>query len=86
MRVGKTVSYGAAGPQGLLEGKKVVVATARGGSYVMDPAALRFDLQKFYLRRILGFLGLRDITCIHAQNQMRPKRAGALGAALARIG
>lgn len=77
VRIGRTVPYGAAGPRGLLQGKRVVVATARGGSYVMDPAAPRFDLQEFYLRRILGFMGLADIEFIHAENQMRPEQASA---------
>jgi FMN-dependent NADH-azoreductase len=33
VRIGRTVTYGAHGPQGLLGNKKIVVITARGGAY-----------------------------------------------------
>jgi FMN-dependent NADH-azoreductase len=33
VRLGRTVTYGANGPQGLVLGKKVVVVTSRGGTY-----------------------------------------------------
>lgn len=86
VRIGKTVAYSATGPKGLLEGKQVVVVTARGGSYVMDPAAPRFDLQETYLRRILGFIGLTDVEFIHAENQLRPEQgAASLAAAMTRV-
>jgi FMN-dependent NADH-azoreductase len=65
VRRGKTVSYGPEGPHGLLQGKKVVVVTSRGGS----PKAA-FDFQEPYLRAILGLIGLADVTFIHAEKQM----------------
>jgi FMN-dependent NADH-azoreductase len=37
-RAGATFSYGANGPEGLLKGKKVYVALARGGKYRNTPA------------------------------------------------
>src|SRR5271170_1683151 len=33
VRVGRTVAWGARGPEGVLKGKKVVVVTSRGGAY-----------------------------------------------------
>jgi len=83
VRVGKTMTYGATGPKGLLGGKKVVVITSRGGSYSADSPGAQFDFQESYLRRILRFMGLTDVTFIHAQNQARreqsePSRAAAL--------
>jgi FMN-dependent NADH-azoreductase len=76
VRVGKTVVYGPTGPKGLLGGKKTVVVTARGGSYTMDFAASNFDFEEAYLRRILGFMGLTDVTFIHADYQMRSEKGG----------
>jgi FMN-dependent NADH-azoreductase len=86
VRLGKTVAYGANGPQGLLTGKKVVIATSRGGSY--GPGTPRFDsdFQEPYLRRILAFIGLTDVMFIHAENQYRREQAEpARAAALERI-
>jgi FMN-dependent NADH-azoreductase len=71
VRVGKTMVYGASGTKGLLKGKKVVVLTSRGGSYSTEPSSGQFDFQESYLRRILGFIGLTDLTFIHAENQAR---------------
>ncbi len=76
VRFGKTFAYGPTGPKGLLTGKKTVVVTARGGSYTLDFAAPNFDLEEEYLRRILGFIGLIDVTFIHADYQMGSEKAG----------
>ena len=86
VRLGKTVSYEAAGANGLLSGKKVIVVTSRGGSYSMDFGARNFDYEEAYLRRVLAFIGLNEVTFIHAENQMRKEDAGrALAAALRQI-
>lgn len=66
-RAGRTFRYTAAGPQGLLGGKKVFIVTGRGGVYSGDSAAKSFDFQEPYLRAVLGFLGLDDITFIHVE-------------------
>ncbi|HEV2551910.1 MAG TPA: FMN-dependent NADH-azoreductase [Stellaceae bacterium] len=66
-RAGRTFRYTAAGPEGLLKGKKVFVVTARGGVYSGDSPAKVFDFQEPYLRAVLGFLGLTDVTFIHAE-------------------
>ena len=63
-RRGRTFSYSAAGPQGLLSGKKVFVLTARGGIYSQGPSQA-FDFQVPYLRGVFGFIGLTDVTFIH---------------------
>jgi FMN-dependent NADH-azoreductase len=77
VRVGKTVRFGAAGPEGLLKGKKVFVLASRGGAYRPGTPTERFDYQEPYLRHILGFIGLTDVTFIYAENQ----KAGPLGEA-----
>jgi FMN-dependent NADH-azoreductase len=87
VRIGKTVSYGPHGPQGLLENKNVVVITARGGSYEKGTPREKWDFQELYLRHIFGFLGLTDVTLIHAENQMREEAGGlSVASALEQIG
>ncbi len=51
------------GPQGLLTGKKAYVLTARGGIYAGSPA----DHQEPYLRQVMAFIGIHDVTFIHAE-------------------
>ena len=62
-KAGVTFRYTASGPEGLLKGKKVFVALARGGLYRDTPA----DTQVPYLKSVLGFLGMSDIHFIHAE-------------------
>ncbi|MBK1685265.1 FMN-dependent NADH-azoreductase [Rhodoferax fermentans] len=62
-RAGVTFRYTANGPEGLLTGKKVYVALARGGLY-RDTAN---DSQVPYLKSVLGFLGLTDVHFIYAE-------------------
>jgi len=69
VRVGRTVLYGAGGPEGVLKGKKVVVLTSRGGAFRPGTPTAQYDRQEPYLRHILGFIGLTDVTFIHAENQ-----------------
>jgi FMN-dependent NADH-azoreductase len=83
VRVGRTVLYGAAGPEGVLKQKRVVVLTSRGGAFRPGTPTAQFDHQEPYLRHILGFIGLTDVTFIHAENQKpgdlaEPARAAAI--------
>lgn len=59
--------YTPQGVQGLVKGKKMVVVTSRGGDYSANSPAKAYDLQEPYLRTAFGFVGLSDITFIHAQ-------------------
>lgn len=86
VRAGKTVLFGAAGPQGILKGKKVYIVTSRGGAYRTGTFTERFDHQEPYLRHILGFIGLTHVTFIHAENQKPGAQAEiAKAAAFAQI-
>jgi FMN-dependent NADH-azoreductase len=85
VRMGKTFTYGPAGPRGLLENKKAVIVTARGGAYEKGTFTEAFDFQEPYLRHILGFIGLTDVTFVHAENQLRENAADSLEAASERI-
>ena len=71
VRVGKTVAYGPSSRQELLENKRVFVITARGGAYEKGTPSEKLDFQEPYLRQIFGFLGITDVTFIHAENQLR---------------
>lgn len=71
-RNGVTFRYTANGPEGLLKGKTVYVAFARGGIYRDTPA----DSQTSYLKTILGFLGITDVKFIYAEGlNMGPEAA-----------
>jgi FMN-dependent NADH-azoreductase len=73
-RAGITFQYTANGPEGLVTGKKVYVVTARGGKYHGTPN----DSQTPYLKSFLGFLGMTDVSFIHAEGlAMGPDAASA---------
>ena len=63
LRAGVTFKYTESGPQGLLTGKKAYVLTARGGIYAGSTA----DHQEPYLRQVMAFVGIHDVTFIHAE-------------------
>ena len=86
VRMGKTIGYGASGARGLLANKRVIVVTARGGAYGKGSPAEKFDFQEPYLRHIFGFIGLTDVTFIHAENQAREEAGPRLAAAAEEIG
>jgi FMN-dependent NADH-azoreductase len=63
---GKTFSYTEAGPKGLAGGKRVIIASSRGGIYSTGPAA-GFDFQEAYLRAVFGFIGIADLEFVRAE-------------------
>jgi FMN-dependent NADH-azoreductase len=65
-RVGRTFQYGANGPEGMIKGKKVIIFTARGGVYSTGPA-MALDFHETYLRAVLGFLGITDVSFVHSE-------------------
>src|SRR5574340_1062189 len=62
-RAGVTFRYTERGSEGLLGGRKVYVALARGGRYRNTPT----DTQVPYLKMVLGFLGLTEVEFIYAE-------------------
>lgn len=54
--------------QGLLTEKKLLVITTRGGSYRPRSELESFDFQEPFLRTVFEFIGITDITFIHAEN------------------
>jgi FMN-dependent NADH-azoreductase len=83
-RAGRTFRYTAAGPEGLLKGKRVFVVTGRGGVYTGDAPAKLLDFQEPYLRGVLGFLGLTDTTFVHVEGLKVSPEAAERGIARAR--
>jgi len=66
-RVGKTFSYGEFGPQGLLVNKKATLLIASGGVYEPGTPMGALNFVEPYLRAVLGFLGVADITVVTAE-------------------
>jgi FMN-dependent NADH-azoreductase len=66
-RVGKTFTYSAAGPQGLLTGKKATLLLASGGVYETGSPMASFDFVAPYLRAMFGVLGVTDVAIIAAE-------------------
>lgn len=61
-----TFAYNEGGPQGLLTGIRVIVIESRGGLYSEGPTKA-MDFQEPYLKTLLGFVGMTDVTFIHAE-------------------
>ena len=78
-RAGVTFRYTDTGPEGLVKGKTVYVALARGGLYRDQP----HDSQVPYLKTVLGFLGLTDLRFIYAEGLNMGPEAAAKGFAQA---
>ena len=64
---GKTFSYGANGPEGLLKNKKVFIASSRGNVYTAGSPAAALEHHESYLTGVLNFIGLTDITIVRAE-------------------
>lgn len=77
VRQGRTVDFHVRPPKGLLQGKKLVVVTARGGAYGAGSPTAAFDFQEPYLRHILSLIGFKDVTFIHADRQLYGEEAAA---------
>ncbi len=78
-RAGVTFRYAENGPEGLLKGKKVYVALARGGLYRNTPA----DTQVPYLKMVFTFLGLDDVHFVYAEGLAMGDEAQGKGIASA---
>lgn len=86
LAAGKTFRYTENGPEGLAGGKRVIVASSRGGIYSEGPAAA-VDFQETYLRHVFGFIGIHDVEFVRAEglNLGAEQREAAMAQAHARI-
>lgn len=71
VRAGVTFSYATGVPEGLLKNKTVYLAIASGGIYSEGPMKA-FDFTEPYLRFILGFIGLTDVTTFRVEGILAP--------------
>ncbi len=80
---GKTFKYTESGAVGLAGGKRVIIASSRGGIYSDSPA----DFQEPFLRQIFAFMGIDDVEFVRAEGiAYSPKhREEAIAAALASL-
>ena len=60
---GRTFRYTETGPEGLAGGKRIIVASGRGGLHTGAPS----DFQEPYLRQVFGFLGVNDVEFVRAE-------------------
>ncbi len=80
-RPGLTFRYSEQGPEGLLKDKRAILAMASGGT----KAGSEIDFATPYMRHILGFLGITDVTVI-AADQLALDNGASLERAKASIG
>jgi FMN-dependent NADH-azoreductase len=71
-RVGLTFRYTENGPVGLLENKRAYIVIASGGT----PIGSDIDYASGYLRHIMGFIGITDVTIIAADQIMKNEDNG----------
>lgn len=85
---GKTFRYTEQGPQGLAGGRRVIVASTRGGLYSEGSPGFASDFQEPYLRQVFAFFGIDDIEIVRAEgvNLGPQQKAEAIAAAKASIG
>ena len=55
---GKTFQYGPNGPEGLVGGKRVIIALARGGFYNDGSPSAALEHLETYLRGVFNFIGI----------------------------
>ena len=86
-QAGRTFRYTETGPVGLAGGRRVIVASARGGRYAGTPMETALDHQEAYLRAVLGFIGITDVSFVRAEGMGMgaEPRAQALAAAAREI-
>jgi FMN-dependent NADH-azoreductase len=84
-RAGQTFNYSENGPEGLVKNKKVYLAISSGGVYSEGPMKA-YDFTESYLRSVLGFLGMVDVSVFRAEGLSMPNlKDEALGKAVESI-
>ncbi|MEM9577363.1 MAG: NAD(P)H-dependent oxidoreductase [Pseudomonadota bacterium] len=65
-RAGVTFRYTENGPEGLLSGKRAIIALASGGT----PVGSEIDFASGYMRHIMEFIGIHDVEIVAADQMM----------------
>lgn len=77
-RAGKTFKYVDNAPVGLVTGKKAIIAASTGGIYGEGPM-VPFDHVVPYLKQVLGFIGITDVSVVRAEKQAFGPEAATAG-------
>lgn len=72
-RARRTFRYTEAGPEGLLKGKRAYIVFASGGV----PLGSQVDFASGYLKHVLGFIGITDVTIVAADGHQMDSDAMA---------
>lgn len=80
-RAGTTFQYTAAGPEGLVKGKRAIIAHSRAGAY---DDAQGFPFAVAHVKALLGFMGITDVEVITAQGLIAGPEAAATALSEAR--
>ena len=70
-RARRTFAYSESGPVGLLENKKAYLVIASGGT----DSGSEIDFATGYLKHVLGFIGIHDVTIVDASGLMKDENA-----------
>lgn len=71
VRSGKTFVVNEQGAQGLVKGKKLYIATSSGAVYTEGPYS-QYDFVVPYLKSVLGFIGLTDVSVFRIEGVKIP--------------
>ena len=72
---GRTFSYGETGPVGLVNGKRVIVALARGNVYHQESPYAAYEHAETLLRSAFTFIGVTDLHFVIAEGLGRGDEA-----------
>ncbi|WP_017525858.1 FMN-dependent NADH-azoreductase [Pusillimonas noertemannii] len=86
-QAGRTFKYTENGAVGLAGGKRVIVASSRGGAYSTSEQGRALEHQESYLQTIFGFFGITDVQFVRAEgvNLGEEAKQGAMNEALGTI-
>lgn len=76
LKAGTTFKYTENGPVGLAGGRRVIIASSRGGQYGDNSP---MDFQEPYLKALLAFIGLTDVTVVRAEGSAMGDEARKAG-------
>lgn len=81
LKAGVTFKYTDKGAVGLAGGRRVIIASSRGGVYGEESPV---DFQESYLKALLAFIGISEVTVIRAEGVALGEAARAAAIASAR--
>jgi FMN-dependent NADH-azoreductase len=77
VRMGRTVERAAGGFAGLAKGKRVVILVTSGSDFRPQSPGGAYNFLEPYLRAVLGFIGITEVSFIYAHSQNQGADAGA---------